>query len=76
MPDFDLMKLFSINGFEEEAVSDFKLDNINEEFKTEKFEEDNRKFYDLEKFKMGKIEKEKIDMSNSTISRKLRPSKR
>jgi len=59
MPDFDLMKLHTITPQEEEVVSDFKLDIINDEFKTINVEQDNRRFFDLSTFKLQKLEEEK-----------------
>jgi hypothetical protein len=59
MPDYDLMKLHTIAPEEEETVSDFKLDIINEEFKTITVEQDNKRFFDLSTFKLHKLEEER-----------------
>ena len=59
MPDYELMKLHTITPEEEEVVSDFKLDIINEEFKTITVEQNNLRFFDLNTFKLQKLEEER-----------------
>ncbi len=60
MPGYETMRSFEVSREDEELVSDFKLDIVNEEFKTINLLSDNKKFFDLDNFKNLKLEEEKI----------------